>query len=104
MQLFVGERYPLHIYCHRITNLKYLFDNWCLITLERDETPIGNCSVFGESLQFDQCFRHFFSHLQQRNFDKVKFTDTSNAGNIARKSQKYFDLSAFNLNLNHPYQ
>ena len=41
MQLHMDERYHLHINCHAIENLSYLFENRCLITLERSETPMA---------------------------------------------------------------
>ena len=47
MQLFVGERHPLHINRHWIENLCYLFENRCHITLQRDQT---SCY---ESIKFD---------------------------------------------------
>ena len=69
----------------------------------RDETSIAYCSVSGESSQFDQHFRPFFNHFAtMKFFYKIKFTDASSAGKTAtKKSQKYFELPAFNWNLNH---
>ena len=43
MQLLMGERYPLHIHCHGIENLLYLFENMCLVTLEKGEMPNAYC-------------------------------------------------------------
>ena len=40
MQLLMSERYPVHINCHGIENLPYLFENRCRITLERGGTPL----------------------------------------------------------------
>ena len=45
MQLLMGERYPLGINFLGIENLSYLFENWCLITLEGDEMPMAYCSI-----------------------------------------------------------
>ena len=68
MQLLMGERYPLCINCHGIENRSYLFASRCLITLEGGETPIAYCSVWIESLRFDQCFRPFFRHFATMKF------------------------------------
>ena len=68
MQLLMGERYPLGINFLGIENLSYLFENRCLITLQGGETPMAYCSIWIESLRFDQCFGPFF-----RDFATMKF-------------------------------
>ena len=55
-----------------------------LTSLERGETPIAFCSLLGESLQFDLCFRAFFNHFATITFYKVKFAYTSSTGREAR--------------------
>ena len=50
--------------------------------------PIVYCSLCGESLQFDPCFRPLPATLQSLNFYKVEFADTSSAGKTARKITK----------------
>ena len=47
----MDERYPLHIYYHGTEDLQHLFENLCLIALERGETPFAYCSVGKESLK-----------------------------------------------------
>ena len=63
MQFLIGERYPLGINFLAIENLSHLFENRCLIALEGKETPMAYCSIWIESLRFDQCFRPFFRHF-----------------------------------------
>ena len=62
----------------------------CLKTLERGEMSITQCSV-----------GPFSAILQPRNVYEVEFTYTFSAGKTTKKSQKYFDLSTFNQDLNH---
>ena len=91
----MGESYPLLTYCQGTENLGYLFEKLCLITLDGDELPKGEFS------QLDQCFS--FSVISQSlNFYKGEFTDTFSADKTRQeKSQKNFNLSAFNEKLNH---
>ena len=63
MQLFMVERSALHINCHGIENLSYLFENRCLITIEGGEMPLAYCSVSIEPLLFDRCFKVFSRHF-----------------------------------------
>ena len=63
VRLFMGETCPLHTYCQKTENLSYMFENRCRKTLEGRETSIAYCSVYGESFQFDQCFRPLFSYF-----------------------------------------
>ena len=58
------------------------------------ETPIAQCSVKGDSSQFNQCFRPFLNDFAAMKFFKVEFTDTSSAGKTARKIK---DTSIFRL-------
>ena len=40
MQFLIVERHPVHIYCHGIERLVFLFANLCVISLERGERPL----------------------------------------------------------------
>ena len=52
-------------------------------------------------MQFDRCFRSFFSHFATTKFYQVKFTDPPSAGTRANEITKTFDCLAFNCNLSH---
>ena len=56
----MGDRDPLHIYCHVIDNILYLFENICLITLERGEMLL--CIVLFEESCYD--LTNVFSYFQ----------------------------------------
>ena len=72
------------------------------ITLEGGDTPIAHCSVEGESLQFDRCFRPIsvFATNHQISFIKLNLPILLMLVRLREKSQKHCDLLAFNWNLN----
>ena len=73
----------------------------CRITLERGETPIAHCSVQVESLQLDQFFLAIFpSYCDHKIVIKYNLPILLMPIRQQEKSQKYFDLSAFDWNLN----
>ena len=65
----MGAKYPLHIYYHGIKNLKHLFENVCLRTLERGEALVSIVlAVLCEEIPSDltMCFTPFFSQLPSK--------------------------------------
>ena len=91
MQFLVDERYPLHIYRHGTENRHGM----CLKidVLREVKRQLRIVCVERESLQFDQCFRPFFSHFAIVKFHIVQFPDTSSAGKTVRTNLK--DTSIF---------
>ena len=77
MQLFMGERDPLHIHYHGTENLYNLFETDFLLLLREVK----------RQLRIVVC-KKSPSLCNHESFTKLQFTDTSSAGKTARKLTK----------------
>ena len=100
MKFLMGERYSLHIYCHRIENLFVFCLELDVIELLREaRRPLHFAlrKALRESLQFDQYLGTFSVILQSSNFYKKEFTDISSVVKTAKKITKILQYFSFSL-------